>query len=165
MVYSIHVTLQQRRLEQKKQLINKYDFVPIDSLPAKLSPALIVELDGDKLVPMFQFATDKNVYNCLKIVLPELQLERSDWDICFWLTTKHSVTVEAVVPTQQQIEACKCADEIIHVGLMAEEQSNVVTSSPLELLASGRDKVFMMFYQQLLDLQIIPIPTKPLLLK
>ena len=137
----------------------------IEYISPNLLPILIVEVDGSKLVPMFQFGKDNKVYKCLKNVLPELKSHRSDWDICFWLTTKLSSVIEAAVPTEQQIEACKCPDDIINLGIRAEEQSTFVTSTPLELLASDEETAFIIFYQNLLDLQIIPIPTKPLILK
>ncbi|EDL53709.1 hypothetical protein VSAK1_26075 [Vibrio mediterranei AK1] len=134
------------------KLLEEYEFVPLESIPPKLSPVLIVEVDGKELVPMFQFGADNKVYKPLKKALPELKSCRSDWDICFWLTTKLSSVIEAAVPSEQKIYACKCADDIINLGLMTEEQSTFVVSTPLELLELGEDKVFNIFYEYLLDL-------------
>lgn len=156
--------LKQRYIAHRKKLLEEYEFVPLESIPPQLSPELILEVDEKELVPMFQFGADNKVYKPLKKVLPRLKSCRSDWDICFLLTTKYSFITEAVVPTQKQIEACKNFDEIIHLGLMVEEQSVVVTATPLELLASGEYKIFNIFYSYLLELQISPLPTKPLVL-
>lgn len=157
--------LQQRFVQKRDSLLSEYDFVCLDSLPSHLTPSLIVEVDGRKLVPMFQFTAQKKVYPSLKAVLPELKSHRSSWDICFWLTTKRTIIAEAAVPTEEQIEACKSPDDIIQLGRMADKQSTDITASPLELLASNNNELFILAYQELLDLQIMSIPSKPLVLE
>lgn len=154
--------LNQRYIARRDEVLREYEFVPLSSLSRKLSPALIVEVDEQKLVPMFQFSQQGIVYPILELVLPDLRECRSDWDICFWLTTTLSVMLECARPSQDQIRQATCPEDIIHLGMLADEQSTYVTSTPLELLASGKNEQFKAMLNYLLDVDTEDTPTKPL---
>lgn len=154
--------LKQPYVARRDEVLREYEFVPLNSLSRQLSPALIVEVDEQKLVPMFQFSQQGIVYPVLELALPDLRECRSDLDICFWLTTTLSVMLECATPSEDQIMQATCPEDVIRLGMLAEEQSNYITSTPLELLVSGKNEQFKAMLNYLLDVDSEDIPTKPL---
>lgn len=139
----------------KNDLLDKYKFVyeseirvPITS---DITSILFVELEGNRQYPRFQFTSDGMVFPVLQKVLPRLLQCRSDWDVLFWLTTERTVMIDKAVPTDDQMKNLNSLEDVMKLGEKVYFQSTYLTSTPLKLLEGGKDAIFQIFCEDLLN--------------
>lgn len=151
-------------LTQKKNLLNKYEFVEASEMRTQITSdgasLLFVTQEERVLYPLFQFSSDGVVFPALQKVLPRLLRNGSAWDACFWLTTQRTVMTNKAVPTDKQIDILNSLEEIISLGQKAYQQSTYVTSTPLRLLQDGKNDIFQMFSEDLFNPDGRMIPEK-----
>ena len=107
-----------------------------------------VEAGGKKLYPAFQLDRENKPYDSLVESWTKFyKAGRSNWDVCFWLTSLQHVITERVAVSSDDLKGKSIKEAMLLAG-KAREQTKQVEIRPIDALSQGKDKIFHLLIQK-----------------